>query len=340
MNRFFLGHPVCIGATLLFGIALGILIVKAWRVRGEGRIVRDLRDQDLSPRLTAISSGDNWVLAHDAGRVATQWLHALDELPQTLLQTRILHRLRDLLERQRGRTTTRQLADDQRELAGRDADQAHDSLQLIRIIIWAIPMLGFLGTVVGITQTLGDLDFTDGNAAVDKLKSGLYVAFDTTALGLVLSVVAIFLQYPVERAEQSLLGEIDSRINRLLNEKLPSTENQDNPAAHIAELCEGIRVAVAESLESQTKLWRQTIDEAHSHWQQIAADHGDRIGEALNQHLDPLLQRHAVAVDQQAQALTTQVHEITKHSRCWNRIANWCENRWRWMKNMRSPCVT
>lgn len=314
MQRFFLGHPVCIGATILFAVALGILIVKALRVRSETRLCRDLRDQDLAPRLTPISSGDQWVLAHDAGRVAGNWLHAIAELPSSVRRARLVKRLAELLERQRGRSSTRQLADDQRELAGRDADQAHDSLQLVRIIVWAIPMLGFLGTVVGITQTLGGLDFTDGNAAVDRLKSGLYVAFDTTALGLVLSVVAIFLQYPVEQAEQSLLGEIDLRVGRLLTSKLPSAENQDNPAAHIAELCEGIRVAVAESLESQTKLWRQTIDEAHAHWQQIAVDHGDRIGEALNRHLDPLLQQHVFAVDQQSQAFAAQVQEITKHT--------------------------
>ena len=80
------------------------------------------------------------------------------------------------------RGTTRHLADDLRELSGRDADAAHDSLGLVRIIVWAIPMLGFLGTVIGITQTLGGLDFSNGAAAVDNLKSGLYVAFDTTAL--------------------------------------------------------------------------------------------------------------------------------------------------------------
>ncbi len=160
MDRFFLGHPVCVGATIMFAVALGILIVKSLRIRHEVRLCRDLRDQDLAPRLTPVSSGDQWVLAHDAGRVASNWLHAITELPISVKRARLVKRLSELLERQRGRSSTRQLADDQRELAGRDADQVHDSYQLIRIIIWAIPMLGFLGTVVGITQTLGGLDFT------------------------------------------------------------------------------------------------------------------------------------------------------------------------------------
>ena len=39
-----------------------------------------------------------------------------------------------------------------------DEVRQHDSYGLVRIVIWATPMLGFLGTVVGITQALGDLD--------------------------------------------------------------------------------------------------------------------------------------------------------------------------------------
>ena len=49
-------------------------------------------------------------------------------------------------------------------------------------------MLGFLGTVIGITQALGDLDpeelANSIQTAMDGLLSGLYVAFDTTAVAL------------------------------------------------------------------------------------------------------------------------------------------------------------
>ena len=43
-------------------------------------------------------------------------------------------------------------------LADMDAARQHESYALVRILIWAIPMLGFLGTVIGITQALGNLD--------------------------------------------------------------------------------------------------------------------------------------------------------------------------------------
>jgi len=306
MQRYFLGHPVCVGATLLFAIAAGILIMKTLRVRSERRLNGGLRDSELAPNLAYRSSSDEWVLSHDAGRVAKAWLHSLEDLPVAARKSRLVCRLIELLERQSARVSTRHLSDDLRELAARDGDQAHDSLQLVRIIIWAIPMLGFLGTVVGITQTLGGLDFTDGTAAVDRLKSGLYVAFDTTAIGLVLSVIAIFLQFPVESAEQQLLGEIDHRIGKLLVANLPADDASDNPAGQIAQLCDGIRIAVGESLASQTELWRQTIDEAHLHWQRIAEDNGQRIGDAIMQSLAPALRDHAGVVSEQTRIVADQ----------------------------------
>jgi biopolymer transport protein ExbB/TolQ len=310
LQRYFLGHWVCIAATLLFSIAAGILLIKWLGVARESKLVQGLRDAELSPVLNTKGVSEDWLREHHAGHVAKAWLQALLELPATAQQSRLVQRLTELLNRQSGRVSTRHLADDIRELSAREGDAAHNSLQLIRIIVWAIPMLGFLGTVVGITKTLGDLDFTNGDAAIENLKTGLYVAFDTTAIGLVLSVLAIFMQFPVERAENQLLDEIDRRVTFLLNAKLPSDDAGDNPAGHIANLCDGIRIAVAESLASQTSLWRQTIDEAHLHWQRVAEDNGQRIGEAIVQSLAPVLQEHAVVITKQAAILEQQTKAV------------------------------
>jgi biopolymer transport protein ExbB/TolQ len=312
IQRYFLGHWVCVAATLLFSIAAGILLLKWIGISAESKLIQGLRDTELSPTLKPANASDQWLRDHHAGRVAKDWLKSLGELPLAAQRSRLVTRLNELLHRQSGRVSTRHLADDIRELSAREGDAAHDSLQLIRIIVWAIPMLGFLGTVVGITRTLGDLDFTNGDAAIENLKTGLYVAFDTTAMGLVLSVVAIFLQFPVERAETRLLGEIDRRVTYLLNAKLPSDDAEENPAGHIGNLCDGIRVAVAESLASQTQLWRQTIDEAHLHWQRIAEDNGQKIGDAIVQSLAPILAQHAQVIESQSALIAGQTSAVNE----------------------------
>lgn len=293
LQRYFLGHPVAIAATVLFCVAVSILAVKFWAMRQQWHLLRRADDAALAPRQLDDSPTDQFRERHDAGFVARAWSGDLAKLPRLLGRSQLVIRLREVLMRQSGRGTTKHLADDLRELSSRDADSAHDSFALIRIIVWAIPMLGFLGTVIGITQTLGGLDFSDGNAAVDNLKSGLYVAFDTTALGLVLSIVAIFLQFPVERSEQQLLAAIDERVGYLTGLHLPGDEVADNQFELLAHLCEGVRAAVAESLSNQTKLWRDTIDEAQGYWQRAHEVQATGFIDAVEGTLTPALRDHA-----------------------------------------------
>ena len=243
IQRYFLGHPISIAATILFWFAVAVLICKWFAVIDQRLRLSTIRDEDLLPSEASGSPAEQWLEGHDARHVSQRWLAELTRHPDGTRASRLVQRLEELLVRQSQRGTTKHLADDLRELSGRDADAAHDSLGLVRIIVWAIPMLGFLGTVIGITQTLGGLDFSNGTAAVDNLKSGLYVAFDTTALGLVLSVLAIFLQFPVERSEQRFLQLVDGRVGHLVSACLPSDEASDNQTVLIADLCRGVQAA-------------------------------------------------------------------------------------------------
>ena len=113
--------------------------------------------------------------------------------------------------------------------ADMDATRQHESFALVRILIWATPMLGFLGTVIGITQALGDLDPSELanniQAAMDKLLAGLYVAFDTTALALTLSIVLMFFQFLVDRLETELLAAVDIHTKHELQGRFSRVQN-------------------------------------------------------------------------------------------------------------------
>ncbi|TWT98604.1 MotA/TolQ/ExbB proton channel family protein [Stieleria varia] len=313
LQRYFLGHPVAVAATVLFCFAVAILAVKWLAVSTQWKTINGIADERLFPRNENLSPSDDYRNRHDAGHVARGWLKSLSGLTLNMQRSWLVIRLQELLTRQSQRGTTKHLSDDLRELSSRDADDAHDSLALVRIIVWAIPMLGFLGTVIGITQTLGGLDFSNGNAAVDNLKSGLYVAFDTTALGLVLSVLAIFLQFPVEKSEQRLLAEIDHRVGHLLSAGLPSDEPADNQYELLANLCEGVRAAVAESLANQADLWRGTIDEAQQYWQRAHETQANGIIDAIESTLKPALIDHAYQLESSSQ----RNHERTE--KLWDR---------------------
>ncbi len=79
-----------------------------------------------------------------------------------------------------------------RYLADRDAVAAQGSYALVRMFIWAIPILGFLGTVVGIAMALGRLAPQQLEESLPQVMASLTVAFNTTILALGLCLVLYF----------------------------------------------------------------------------------------------------------------------------------------------------
>lgn len=93
---------------------------------------------------------------------------------------------------------------------------------MIRYVIWAIPALGFLGTVLGIALALayaGSADLQDP-ALLAGLTERLAVAFNTTLLALCMSAVLVLIQHIVQAREERALNRagqycLDNLINRL-----------------------------------------------------------------------------------------------------------------------------
>jgi biopolymer transport protein ExbB/TolQ len=93
---------------------------------------------------------------------------------------------------------------------------------MIRYVMWLIPTLGFIGTVIGIADALSFAGmFPAGkDLPLDKLTAKLGVAFSTTLLALILAGVLVFLVHIVQEFEESTLLEtgqycLDHLINRI-----------------------------------------------------------------------------------------------------------------------------
>lgn len=96
---------------------------------------------------------------------------------------------------------------------------------MIRYVVWVIPTLGFIGTVVGISLALafaGSVDLQDPSL-LGELTKRLAVAFNTTLLALVMSAFLVLLQHIVQAHEERALNQagqycLDNLINRLYEE--------------------------------------------------------------------------------------------------------------------------
>ena len=93
---------------------------------------------------------------------------------------------------------------------------------MIRYVVWAIPTLGFIGTVIGISLALafaGSADLQDPSLLAELTKR-LAVAFNTTLLALVMSIALVLIQHAVQAYEEKALNDagqycLDNLINRL-----------------------------------------------------------------------------------------------------------------------------
>ena len=107
------------------------------------------------------------------------------------------------------------------------------SYALPRIIVWSIPVMGFIGTVMGIGESVSGFEgFLSKADDIDVLReglvnvtSGLGTAFDTTFLALTISVIVVFPLTIVERIEQQLLTRIDLTLRKEVLDRLPESSS-------------------------------------------------------------------------------------------------------------------
>ena len=147
---------------------------------------------------------------------------------------------------------------------------SESSYSFPRILVWAIPLLGFIGTVIGISGAVsGFSGFLENSGDVEQIKEGigavtsrLGLAFDTTLLALFLSVLVMIPLVLVERYESNLLLGIDVFINDKLLPRLTKKNDQLDP--------DQINEAVAGAIKEHFPNPEDLIDPAHSYAEQAS----------------------------------------------------------------------
>jgi len=89
---------------------------------------------------------------------------------------------------------------------------------MIRYVVWAIPTLGFIGTVLGISGGLTSMDPESGE--LGPVLENLGRAFNTTLVALVLSAILVFFLHLVERREEESVNRAGSYCLRNLINRL------------------------------------------------------------------------------------------------------------------------
>jgi len=278
MHRYFTHHPVEYGETLLFSVGMAALM---------------LRLADVFTQRMVLGKSPWKAVAHDElplDELCRSLDAELERQPAHRREEYYLGRLRAAVHYVQRLGSTEGIGDELKYLTDLDATRAHGRYGLFRVIVWAIPILGFLGTVIGITLALNGIDPKSPDESMLRVITGLGLKFDTTAVALSLSMVLVFVHFFADRAETALLTAVDSRVESELAEYLPAAPaGPDGQIVAMRRMAEVMVAATDRLIERQAQLWLASMEAAAGRWTEM----GDAAAASLTRALDESLRHHA-----------------------------------------------
>ncbi len=199
----FSGIPIPIAAISCWTIA--ILLIKMLKI-GSQRMALRLRFMPEDPGFTLSSA--------TVSRVITAVEATVDDPTRFMLLDRVLTSLKSI--RNLGRPGD--IGEVLNASAEGDESAMVSGYTLVGGFIWSVPVLGFLGTIIGLTEAIGNFggvleqknnkDLDTLAAKLTDVLGGLDTAFVTTGEGLVAALVLYLFCTAVRRADERLLDDV------------------------------------------------------------------------------------------------------------------------------------
>ena len=169
---------------LLFFWGLAILFVKS----------RKLTLQEEALTLSAVPQQPDFVLNRESARAVLSRVHSLVDNASHFM---LLNRIERALSNLQNIGQISDVATILRNQADYDEGQIASSYGLVHSFLWAIPVLGFIGTVIGLRAAIGALgitlrsggDITAIREGLQAVTAGLATKFETTLIALICAVI-------------------------------------------------------------------------------------------------------------------------------------------------------
>lgn len=192
--------PTPYAIVLLSGWSLAILLIKSRKLALQRRAL----EHDVVP------SDHDFVLS---SATVADVLHRIQTIVDDPRRFVLFNRIVIALSNLRNLGRVADVDDILRSQAANDESAMHTSYAVVQGFVWAIPVLGFIGTVLGLSDAIAGFGSILGKSAevdqlADALRSvtgGLDTAFDTTLEALVCAmVIQLFLTFLKKNEEEFL----------------------------------------------------------------------------------------------------------------------------------------
>ncbi len=164
----------------------------------------------------------------------------------------------------------------------------------IRIFAWTIPLLGLIGTVLGIGQALSEfaIFLASGAQKPEEVRAALYqatfslgTAFEATLVAVLLTVIVAATYLLVSQKERALLRNLDYLCHTAL---LPHMRKETPSAVQALNGSSPGALEAQELMVEQLSLLRSDLASAHSQladWTAQSLSQGSATNEEISRHL-------------------------------------------------------
>jgi len=193
--------------------ALSIISLKVWRNRKESNL--------LERSLLNLSEGIS-ILPEDARNYA----RPVQALPAQEREYLLPRALISALQRFNTTRSIQDVSSVVKDVCNTEAERLESELSIVRYIAWAIPSIGFLGTVRGIGEALGQAQ-SAVTGDILGVTTSLGVAFNSTFIALVVSIIIMFVLYQLQLLQDRLVLDTQDYCDNYLIRHLqvPDREN-------------------------------------------------------------------------------------------------------------------
>ena len=218
-----------IPATLFFFGGIAMLILKGQKIKFQERALK----------LAAVPAEPEFVLTEATAATVLARIHSLVDQPRHFV---LLNRIDRALSNFRNIGQVSDVSSILRAQAENDEDQVASSYTVLNGLVWGIPVLGFIGTVLGLSLAIGRFTLTlqaAGDlalirASLQGVTGGLATAFETTLIALTFTLI---LQMGItfqQKREMAFLDECNDYCHSHIVSKLRLTDRQQPASTPIA----------------------------------------------------------------------------------------------------------
>jgi flagellar motor component MotA len=243
------------------------------------------------------------------------FIDRLYSLPHRLRDSMMVNRIRKALELFEVKQSVGDVGNMLSSQSEIDGMRIGGSFALLKAFLWAIPILGFIGTVIGLSHAISGMNFagmddlTQITATLGTVTGGLGTAFDATLLGLVFALGLNFPLNSMMKSEDDCLNDIDSFCNENLLPRL-------NDGASIAGGdTQGVMEVLVKAVASSQKEFLTDLNALSARVKE-QAENLDKRAAAHQERVDT---EFANAVNRLREDFTAAVKDAVKQSTEYNR---------------------